>query len=228
MKPKQIKQWSWTRYADYDKCPFLAKCKHIDKIPEEKGPPLLRGIAIHKDAEHYVTGEVSTLPASLKLMRQQFEYARREYAAGNAIAEEGWAFDEQWRPLPDFFDRRTWVRVKLDIVLIPEDGVVRPIDVKTGKVRVYDQQLNLYATAVLAMFHDVERVPPELWFVDHGCVKPEPKEARVYTPQEFDKLANEWERRTAKMLSDTRFDPNPGQYCRWCYVSKARGGPCKY
>lgn len=215
-----IKAWSYSRKQVYDTCPFLAKCKFIDKLDEPKAPAMARGIAIHKEAEDYLLKRVRALPKSLKKLDKEFRLLRQH----NPFVEEQLAFDEDWNPV-DWFHKRTWLRVKQDACEEVDYGKFRTIDVKTGNPRgEYEEQLELYGLSVFLTFEDVEEVKTQMWFVDTGEIITGP----TVTAKDVPKLQKKFKQATKRMLNDTRFDPTPSYKCKWCHFRKSNGGPCKH
>ena len=75
--PKKITSWSFSRYAEYKKCPLAAKFKFIDKIQEPPNDAMARGAAIHKLAEDYIKGKVLKLDPALKSFEETFKEQRK-------------------------------------------------------------------------------------------------------------------------------------------------------
>jgi len=201
-----------------------AKYKHIDKMPEgPKGPALLRGEDIHKDAEQFTKGIVRKIPASLKLFAKEFAELKRM----KAIAEGKWAMTVDWKPV-DFFDwNRAWCRVVLDAhYYIPRQKRAVVIDHKTGKIYPDNQsQIELYVIAAFAHYDMAQEVQPALWYLDQGEILPKDK---IYVRKDLPKLHKKWKLNVVPMLTDKKFLPRPGDYCGRCAYSIRRGGPCKY
>ena len=239
--PQRVTSWSYSRYSQYSTCPAQFKYKHILKLPEEQGPALARGEAIHKEAELYVKGASGAkVPASLAKFREEFKALRaarrRDQAA--VVVEETFAFRADWTKTAWNDWNGCRLRVKVDIARL--DGADLQItDVKTGRFRPdygalsYAEQLELYALGGLLWFAHVPdlRVTTRLLYVDEGIdhrTMVNADEPKVYTAADAKPLQKEWERRVKPMLADTTFAPRPGNGCRWCSYSKAKAGPCQY
>lgn len=232
---KTFKSWSWSRFRDYLRCPFYAKCRHLDKLAEPKGPALERGGQIDGESNDFVSGKLKILPASLKLFKKEFA----EVVKRKAVAQTKWAVDRTWK-LVDFFDwERAWGRMVIDIswvdtIRVEEKipthrrrlaRVAKVIDVKTGRVyEENEEQLELYAIPVLLAYPEVEVVQTELWYVDQGQIGG----LRHFRREQLPALTKGWEKRLVPMLTDTKFVPRPGDYCRRCHYRKSNGGPCQY
>lgn len=229
-----VKAWSFSRLQDYRQCPFKFKLRVVDKLQEPPNEAMQRGIDIHNEAEEYINGTIKKLPESLKLFEDNF----KELLEFEAVAEEQWALDNEWVET-GWFDPNTWVRIKVDCNFIVDDGVIRVIDFKTGKIRDgYGEQLDLYALAAMALFEGVKKVETQLWYLDQGIIvgahsnaddKSSMERSGIYTPgRHLVKLQRHFVKETKAMLNDTRFAPKPNAFCKWCHFRKDNGGPCRY
>lgn len=214
-----ITAWSFSRWKTYDSCPFLAKCKFVDKRPEPQNPAAARGDEIHKNLEKYVKGQIRTIhPDVGKSFSSEVVTLRKKKAS----AELELAYTREWMPVT-WFDKSVWCRVKVDAML-SSGNAARIIDYKSGKIREEHQlQLSLYAVAGLASNVKCDSVDTEIWYIDADETVTE-----TYTRDQLPKLKREWEIRVKPMMSDKRFKPTPGNHCRWCHFRKENGGPCKY
>ena len=220
MPIQMITAWSFSRWQTYQNCPFKAKCKFIDKIPEPPAPAMERGSTIHKLAENFVDGSLKKLPPELKLFDKEFKALKK----AKAKVEESWAFTRNWAET-SWFGRDAWCRIKMDVYDIKKKTLI-VIDHKTGKPKPdHADQLSLYALGGLLKFPEVEEVTPELWYLDHGTKNENPV---TYTRDDLEKLKKEWELKVKPMLNDKTFKPKPNYTCRYCPFSKANGGKCKF
>ena len=228
VKIEQITAWSYSRYSDYDKCPFLAKCKHVDKRKEPDNPAMANGSATHTDAEQYTLGKLKKLPTSLERFLKEFAALRKQ---PSVLVEQQWCFNRQWDTV-DWFARDAWLRIKVDAHYLTSRKVGRGlqsstcyiIDHKTGREHDdHSLQRDLYALGALLVYPDLAVVQASHWYLDQGTIR-----TTKYTADDLERLQREWVDRTHNMLADTRFAPNPGNHCRWCHFSKAKAGPCKF
>jgi hypothetical protein len=219
----QIIAWSYSRLTAYEECPQKTKFRVIDKLPEpdeSKSPALVNGIAVHTAIEQYLKGESEDV-SKFKLLADEF----KELRALGTQAELEVTFNKDWE-LTGWFDKDAWLRIKID-GFISKDGVARLMDWKTGKNRGgYEQQLELYALAAMLIDEQCETATGELFFVDSGEIIATKRGA--YTRADIPELKKIWIKRTLPMLSDTMFAPRPGNHCRWCNFSKAKGGSCRF
>lgn len=222
-----ITAWSFSRWKDYDKCPFYCKLKHVDKRKEPSSPAMARGADIAAKTEAYFAGTLSRLPAELSSLGDDFRFLKKQKTK---FFEQQWGFKIDWTPTAWNDWNNCWLRAKIDIGY-HEGTTVHIRDGKTGKFREmqsedYMLQLSLYAATAVARFPDAQKVTTQLLYTDQGLRYPE--QAVEYTRKEALLLQKDWEKRTKKMLNDTTFKPKPGDACRWCAFAKSKGGPCKY
>lgn len=231
-KENGIIAWSYSRLSCYEQCPRLFKYRNIDKKKEPKAYPMLRGIKIHNEAGKFLASETDIFPESCLKFKEQFY----ELLELNPIVEQRWAFTAGWKSV-GYFDKKTWLRVTLDVGLDYKDGHVEVIDHKTGKFHEdnpsYDDQGVLFAAALIKKAHGrVNKVTCRLWFLDSGD-----ELVMDYTRDEVDEKMAALVERAETMLSATRFPPKPGWYCGgvkkdgtvWgCHFRKSNGGCCEF
>lgn len=219
--------WSYSRLTDYMKCPLHAKLRHLQKMPEPKGPALDRGNVVHKTAEIYVSTKPKggKFPEDLKLFKKEFNELRKLDTKMNT--EYKWAFDAKWNYLlpPDgWFDKNAWCRMVIDLWFLASPKRMRIIDYKTGKIYPEQmEQLELYAIGAFSVDPRIEEVSCEFWYLDQGEIK-----LAVYKRADIPALKKKWEKMVRPILADTTFAPKPSNSCRWCHFSAIKGGPCKY
>ena len=225
---QRMTAWSFSRFNDWKRCAKLAYFKHVLRMQEPGNAAMERGGAIGELAEKFAApgGKRMKTPPEL----QTFEVEFRDLQKRKVLSEEEWAYTSAWEPT-GWFDKDAWCRVKVDAYHVMQHkthgllGTV--IDYKTGKVRDYHlEQLSLYALAALLRYPELKAVEVQLWYLDQGVQLPEAP--KVYPASDLPKLKAEWEKATAPMLRDTRFQEKPSKACTWCHFRKANGGPCKY
>lgn len=219
-KPRRLKAWSYSTYSNYERCPRRVYYAKIERLPDPIGKAGQRGIHAHEQAEQYVLGQLDELPKILRQFPAEFD----ELRAHPRVETEGeWAFTRTWETT-DWRDwSGAWVRVKLDAA-VREGDVLRVIDYKTGMVRNYDAQVELYALAGFLRHPAVKRVEAELWYLDQGEIDG----PYGFKKAEVDELRKVWEERVAPMMTDETFEPTPHPaVCRYCPFSKKKGGPCE-
>lgn len=218
-----ITAWSYSRWADYERCPFYAKLKHVDRLKEPDNKYQARGSAIHKLAEDYASGKIRTIPFELKTFSEEFKKLKKM----KPIVECSWAFDVHWQPSSWFDTQRTWVRIKVDVTVAAK-GKRFIIDHKTGKDRPeHEDQLGLYAIGGF-LSHPEDEQECQDWYLDKLQNDPEKITGADFTRDMLPQLQEEWLHKTGPMLSDKMFKPKPSDKCRFCHFRKENGGPCKF
>jgi RecB family exonuclease len=241
---KKIKNWSFSSWQTYVKCPFKAYCKIILKLKEPSSPALDNGNIRHAQAEAFVSAKVpeqgwneaprskaytamltkaakGTLPEELQTFAEEFAAIR----LAKYVTEQSWAFRCDWSITRNDDWDGCWLRVKCDAHKVRErHGIF--IDYKTGKKypEKHDDALELYALAMFLIYPQLLTITAALWYVDLG-----EETVRDFKRSETESLRKRWEKDTFKMLNDTRFTPKPSNFeCRYCHFSKEKGGPCKH
>lgn len=227
-----IKSCSPSRLVDYESCPFKAKLKFIDKIPEPERPlppgktehANDRGTRIHEECEAFVNG-TGPFPIEARRFKDELERLQKLFKDGKVSMEGEWGFDRDWRVVEWY---RAWLRMKLDalVFITPKHALI--VDNKTGasfgnQIK-HGEQTQLYALATCLKYPAIEFVTTELWYLDQDeLVRNEfsrDQALRFYKP--FDKRL--------KAMTDAKIfpaRPNPIS-CKFCPYHPVRGtGDCK-
>ncbi len=217
----KVTAWSFSRYLDYEKCPFKFKCKYIDKIQEPPSPALDKGRLVHKKGEDYLTAPIAT---EVPKEYVQFQDQMVELRNLTPLVEQKWALNANWQPT-GWFDRDAWLRIVTDACVAYGDGEVEVIDHKTGRQYDYHQdQMEIFACgAAFYLKGPVEKVTTRLWYLDSGH-----EEIKSFTFSECEELSYKWEDKPKAMLNDDVFAPRPGSECKWCFYARSKNGPCKF
>lgn len=242
----QITAASYSRYTDYEKCPALAKYKHVERLKEPSNPALEKGNLIHALAQVWVSGKLppremdnfkfyrkleavidnKKIPEELERFEEEFAKLRKV----KAVCEQQWAFNEDWSE-GDWFSKTAWLRIKVDAFWLEQvktkkltSTTVHIIDYKTGReYPTHDEQRSLYALGAFLMFPDVARVVAWHWYLDAGVER-----KGDWSSAAADGLKTYWQRNFTAMLNDRTFAPNPNPGCRYCHFRKSNQGPCEY
>jgi hypothetical protein len=239
-----ITSWSPSRLASYTECPKKAGLE-FDKVcpvcfhgtlkgwaPQTctkcggsppSSPVLDRGTRLHLACEDYLTGKEQTLSDELKPVKKWLMPLRTGFRKSQVLVERQVAVDCDWKPV-EWFDRRAWLRCKIDVLDCRKAKTWAVVDWKTGKYKPdgeYGEQLALYATIILSAFPQPQSVAPSLVFIDAG----KGVEHGAVARKDLKEMQNRWADRTMAMLNDTVFAPRPSYACRWCPWSKAKGSP---
>lgn len=211
--------WSFSKLDVYRNCPQKFKFQFIDKFPSPSSTAMERGAKMHEEIEHYLNGWAKELGPDTTAWKDAFDALKLEDFKG----EQALGFTKDWDKLPDWFDARTWLRVKMDAYYRKHDEMV-VIDFKSGKYRIPSvDQIELYAIAGLSIFPDVKDVKAEFWFLDANDVY-----TKLYQAADLLKLRKKYETAVAPMYQDEKWEPTPSRECKWCSYSRTKGGKCIY
>lgn len=229
--PTTIRSTSISRLHDYESCPFKAKLKMIDKIPEPERPLRPgqtehandRGSRIHDECEKFVRNQ-GELPTEARHFKDEFASLKARFNKGHASLEGEWGFSRDWEPT-DW--KIAWLRVKLDACILIDKQHAAVVDYKSGKrfgneVK-HGEQLQLYALSILLRNPAVEHVTCEDWYLDindlHSFSCSRTQGLRFF--KGFD-------RRFKRMTETREFPATPNMYsCQYCPYHPIRGsGHC--
>jgi len=217
----RITAWSYSRFADYSKCPQLAKFKHVDKIREPENDAMRRGSVVHDTAAAILRGDH---PGPLDVRAwDAFAPLFEELRKLEPVVEQQWGYTKQWLPT-GWFGNDTWFRSVLDAAVLYADNTVDVVDHKTGKPSPsHAEQAELYAISVFIRYPAVQSATVRYWYLDLGS-----ESVYRFERSALAGMITQWEKKVGPMLNDTVFAPKPGQHCNWCYQAKSKGGACKY
>lgn len=212
----EIKDWSYSRYSTWKKCP--AKLKYSMTVEGERvsTPAMARGTDFHKNIENFLLGKAD-LPLELRYYEEFLHHIRDE----GAIPEAPIAIDANWQ-MTGWDSTNRWWRGVLDCV-VEYDDFACIYDWKTGNE--YDdhrEQREIYAAAYHAVF------PVKNVRVFHVYLDKKQNTTTLYDEDEIAKLKNLWMQRVEPMFNDKHFIPNPGFHCRFCQYRAEAGGPCPF
>ena len=211
--------WGFSKLNTYRDCPKQFFFQYVQKIPYPSNAAMERGGRLHEAIEMYLNGWASELPAELESWKLRLDVLKSK----NFQAEQALGFDKSWHLLPDWFDKATWLRAKMDAKYLDGNKLV-VIDFKSGKYKIPSaDQIELYAIAGSAVHPSAETVIAEFWFLDSGEIH-----TMLYTKAELLKLRAKFEDASAKLYTDAAWTPKPSAACRYCAYSKVKGGPCVY
>lgn len=217
-----IKSWSFSSLMTYERCPYAARLKHIDRVPEPPpapDSPLLRGTLFHESIESHLKTGAPLIP---ELASWKSRLDEIQATPGIQVIEDEWGFDLDWNPV-DW--RGATCRMKLDLAFIG-DETARIIDWKTGKAQgneiKHSMQGQLYAIGCLARHPELRSIKAEFHYLDFPDSNPL---AATYRPDQIVRFRDAYNRRAAKMLSDEELRPIPSKSnCRFCSYNQA----CQY
>ncbi len=228
MKP--LSHTSMTLYVD---CPQGYKLKYLDEHPQKRAPPLNLGSAVHAALETFYKGRRSK-PPPLEHVLDAFDEAfddeayptfdEREdaYAGGTLMVQEFYErHAEDFRPALAVEQQLRFevegasLVAKIDRIDKVDDGRVRIVDYKTGKVFTREAaetspQLSLYQLAVEDQLDfDVDSL--ELYHV--------PSQTPISVPRRSEEQvqkARERVREVVRGIEAGHFEPRKQPRCAWC------------
>lgn len=218
-----IKNWSYSAFQTWSSCAAKYKYSRIDRLPEPPSPAMERGNSIHLKCESYLKGTLYGMPPEMEKFREEFQ----ELKARGAVAEQDWAFDRSWEPVPW---KEGWLRGKADAHLV-EGDTLYIVDFKTGGI--YDahkSQGELYSVMGYCMYPEVKNFHVEFWYLDKDSLGNSPF---TYSLKTVKKMGARWNERALQMMDETEFNPYPSKDgCRWCpfrsdkTLANGEPGPC--
>lgn len=217
-----LDSWSYSRWADYDKCPYYFKKKHIEKVKEPKTPALDKGIRYHDDMAAYLLKKPGAVMPPTKFAPLMAEL--REFE--DKIVEEKMGFTSAWAPTGYFTkgDKATWLRATWDVGLLYEDLTGEVCDHKTGKKYGTNvDQMELFALTFFCHYTPAKAVTTRLWYHESGD-----EDVLEFEAKQVPELKAKWEKRAATMLGDTVLPMKPNDKCKWCMHAKSAGGTCRF
>jgi CRISPR/Cas system-associated exonuclease Cas4 (RecB family) len=203
----------------FRECPQKFKFQFIDKLPQPSSPAMDRGSEVHSNIESYLNGWTDKLLPPADSWKDELDALKTHDTKG----EQPIGLSKDWVRLPNWFDKHTWLRIKIDAYYIVPPTIY-VIDFKTGKFRQPStEQVELYALAGLSLNPAIEQAIAEMWYLDAHDVY-----TRVYTKDELLALRPKYENMFGTLSNNEVWNPTPSNNCRWCPYSKTKDGPCKY
>jgi hypothetical protein len=211
--------WGWSKLDTARKCKAQFAYQYIKKLPSPGNAAMARGNEVHETIEAYMQGWIADLPEFLAQWKEAFD----ELKKGKFTAEQAIGISKEWTVLPDWFDKRTWLRAKMDAKII-EGDLLRVIDWKTGQYRIPSpDQVELYAIVGHALHPEVTKVRAEFWFIDQSDTY-----TRDYEAAELKILRKKYEDEAGALYATQVWSESPSRDCKWCAYSKSKGGECKF
>jgi hypothetical protein len=230
MEEGLIKQWSYSRLKDFEKCPYMLLLKvrekrstaHVDTTAAD------RGTQIHKEAELFVKGE-GDFTKNLTKFADYFKDLKIRYEAGGVALEEEWAFTRDWEST-GYWDSNVWCRMKLDNFITTAsdaDGYTitgTATDYKSGKKFgnevAHNQQGQLYVLGSFLKIPTLEACTVDFKYIDHGLSS----KSKTYTRQKAMKFLKSWTDRATKLTVEREFPPKANKItCKYCPFGPQNG-----
>lgn len=224
-----VKAWSFSRYADYSRCPLYFNEKYIAKsIPQDASPAMERGDKIHKGIAAWLIGNAEGLPreAFQNPRAEQIFQELRQMPKDNIAVEQQWGFTAGFKPT-GWFGNDTWFRNISDVALVYDDMTAETLDWKTGKRYGKNaEQMECQGMAVLCKFLPVTNVTARMIYLDEKGKDIE--DIEEFPARVKQSLIDKWSKKVAPMFTDTVFAPRPNDKCKWCPLSRSAGGRCAF
>ena len=213
---ENMKRISYSRIKKYMSCPLQMKGAYELGIRGTQSPQSARGVEIHSIFEEAVKQQIA-LPSEFN-----FYDAYIKKLAG-ASCELEIATDRSWAPTAAD-DPDAWLYGIVDL-WITQGNRGTLLDWKTGKEYPdHVMQKEFYVCMIADHFPEIEIFDTVNVYLDQKTIKSH----RFTRVGDIEHLRERWGNRIKRMEADDICAPTPGPYCRWCDVSKKRGGPCQF
>lgn len=240
MKPLAL---SPSRASDYQQCPLLYRFRAIDRLPEPKTIPQVKGTLVHAALEdmHKMPREQRTYPAAVKRLKPNWEKMKDASPELTELVTDEMAFLVDSRTLlkgyfqmenPQGFDASACemyvhtvlpngvpVRGFIDRVDVAPTGEVRVVDYKTGKKPKpqYSQaaqfQMRFYALVYWRLHAAIPAQLRLMYLKEWDSMYLQPSKEEL---EYFERdLADLW----GKIVADGErgtFRPKTSKLCGWC------------
>lgn len=225
--PKSVRiphYWSVSSYNVWRGCAYRYMLEKILKFRGPSHPAMERGTRIHKLLEQLLKGNITGMPPDLKKMSREIRNMKKL----GVVPEVSWTLTKDFQHTHPKDWKNAWLRAKIDAHhYFEEEQELLIVDLKTGRLKVSQAQMDLYAAMSPFYYPDAKNIVVELWFSDHGEV-----ESQEYTPRQAKMLWNKWLKRSKSMLDDREFIPTVGPQCKRCPMRSSTKleneemGPC--
>lgn len=226
MKQPLIKSWSYSAYGAWKECAYRFERVKRMGITEPMSWPIQQGIKLHKIAEHYLIGDVFSLPKDLKGLAPHYKTLKKL----DPIVEQFWGVGRDWKPLK----WKSWVVMKMDSAVAPSndtDGYLLVQDLKTGNwYPGHEDQSDLYATIGMAIHpffkykgkkYPTKGVEVEMWYSKTGTA-----DRYVFKGKDQKTRIKKWVKRGDALLNpNQKYMKSPSENgCRWCPLRSDKFG----
>ena len=212
----KVLPWSYSSLTAFETCPRRYHITRIAKLVKEpQTTATIHGNEVHKALEDAVSGKAKLAP---KYADYSGIVERIREAKGKKLVEQKFALTSSFKPT-DFFAPNAWVRGVVDVAIInPTSAVV--LDYKTGKVKLDQDQLKLFAATTFALHPYVETVKTGYVWLAFNRIDTKDF-SRLDCPSVWDSFLPRVKRLTHALEQD-EFLPKPSGLCKsWCPVGKS-------
>ena len=222
---------SYSKWSLYHMCPYKYNCVYnlgLKEVKDDTGSAMARGSIIHDMLENNILGNSTALPwdagNTLKVPPMGIAHPMQETmyrlkSAPIVNAELSIELDINMKPVPEGTDAAFIV---IFDAIARHDNRIEVFEWKSGKAWAeHAEQRHLYAAAALNIWNP-EEVVVTTHYVD---ITSPPIETRV-TKADAENMRVIWVNRRETMITDEILAPRPNSKCRFCHLSRDRGGPC--
>lgn len=211
--PQRRPAWSYSALNNYETCPYQYYRLKVKKdVKDTMNEAALWGNEVHKALDKYIRGTAPLKPTmkQYKALADAFKNAN-----GTVIAEQQLCINQDHEPT-DWFAKDAWCRGIIDV------GVMRGKtamfgDWKTGKRKLDNDQLMLFAALAFAHYPQLESVTTGfVWFKEKKVDK------AVFHRERQHEIWQHFESKLVKLersFEEDRWPKKPSGLCRgWCPV----------
>jgi len=218
--------WSYSRWNDFNNCPYkYAQASFYCTLPYVQSPAAIWGDRVHKAAEM----ALKCIPhKDDEALKPVWPYCEKMMRSGcNIEAELKIVLDRNLRPISEWFSKKAWLRVQIDVVLAKSSKSLNIYDFKTGKMKHDDEQVTLNAIALSFLRPHIEEYQGlYVWLKDKKVSKPV-----NITKKDIPALWQEWLARVSRMeeaWASENFPQRPSGLCGWCNVQGCKSRAREY
>ena len=205
---------SFSALKMYENCPKRYYHQRITKeVKDSPGTATVYGERVHKQLEDYLKDPEVGLPVETVALTPLCNTFTTAAIGGVLLVEQEYTLNADLQPT-GWWDADAWLRFKLDVLIVRDNGTAIVADWKTGKRRPDFDQLEMFALAVFSFWPDVTKAKSMfVWTaenaVDHETYRREHKDAmwaRLLTRIE----------RVEKSVESRNWPAKPSGLCRFC------------
>lgn len=213
---KKTIAWSHSALGAFETCPLRYYKTRVSKEVIEPQTDVLRyGNEVHKAFELRLKGQ-KPLPEHLKCHEQLVQSLLSK--KGEKLVEKQWAIDKSFRPV-SWFDKAAWCRGVVDVGVVSRDTAVL-LDWKTGKRKLENDQLKLFAGLAFAHYRNINTVTTGFVWLAANKIDNE-----VFTREQVGNIWSSYLPRIQRLeiaYEEQKWQPKPSGLCaKHCPVPRA-------
>lgn len=213
--------WSYSSLTAYETCPRRFFLTRISKqVSEPQTAATIHGNEVHRALEKYVGGE-APLPEKYDAYRPIADRLRA--TPGKKLVEYKFGLTKALKPTT-FFAKDVWVRGVLDVSIVRDDSAI-VLDYKTGKRKIDNDQLKLFAGSAFSLWPFAKHVKTGyIW------LQSDQLDTEQYSLDQKHEIFQDFAARVHRMEVSEKADTwpaKPSGLCKnWCPVGKALCDHC--